>query len=297
MSNPLDSFMSYLEYEKRYSLHTCSAYHVDLDQFLVFVNDEFEVKAVDSISDQMIRSWLASLMDKGLAAKSINRKISSVKSFYKYLARQGVITKNPSLKIQGPKQKKRLPVFIEESKMDLLANIEVDESSYVESRNRLIIELFYSTGIRRAELIGLTLNKIDLGLGQIKVLGKRNKERILPLLPHLFPSLKKFIALREKQFEDDSQTEWLFLTEKGKKMYPKLVYRIVNTYLSTVSTQDKKSPHVLRHTFATHMLNNGADLNAVKELLGHASLAATQVYTHNTIEKLKKVYQQAHPKA
>ena len=297
MNNPLDSFISYLEYEKRYSNHTCSAYRVDLEQFLVFVNDEFEVMAVDSISDQMIRSWLASLMDEGIAAKSINRKTSSVKSFFKYLSRQGMIVKNPSLKIQGPKQKKRLPVFIEESKMELLTKIEVDETLYVEFRNKLILELFYSTGIRRAELIGLTLNQIDLSLGQFKVLGKRNKERILPLLPQMIESLKTFINLREKEFKDHEILDWLFLTEKGKKMYPKLVYRIVNTYLSTVSTQDKKSPHVLRHTFATHMLNNGADLNAVKELLGHASLAATQVYTHNTIEKLKKVYQQAHPKA
>lgn len=297
MNNPLDSFMSYLEYEKRYSIHTCSAYRVDLEQFLVFVNDEFDVKAVDSISDQMIRSWLASLMDEGLAAKSINRKTSSVKSFFKYLSRLGMIVKNPSLKIQGPKQKKRLPVFIEESKMELLTKTEVDETSYVEFRDKLIIELFYSTGIRRAELIGLTLNQIDLNLEQLKVLGKRNKERILPLLPQMIESLKSFINLREKEFKDHGILDWLFLTEKGKKMYPKLVYRIVNTYLSTVSTQDKKSPHVLRHTFATHMLNNGADLNAVKELLGHASLAATQIYTHNTIEKLKKVYQQAHPKA
>ncbi|NPD83164.1 tyrosine recombinase XerC [Lentimicrobium sp. L6] len=297
MNDPLCGFMSYLEYEKRYSLHTCSAYKVDLEQFLDFVNNDFGVEEMNAISDQMIRSWLASLMDEGLTARSINRKTSSVKSFFKYLSRQEIIKKNPSLKIQGPKQKKRLPVFIEESKMELITDMEVDESSFIEFRDKLIIDLFYSTGIRRAELIGLTLNQIDLSLGQIKVLGKRNKERILPLLPHLLTSLKKYIALREKHFIVESKTEWLFLTEKGKKMYPKLVYRIVNTYLSTVSTQDKKSPHVLRHTFATHMLNNGADLNAVKELLGHASLAATQVYTHNTIEKLKKVYQQAHPKA
>lgn len=297
MNDPLSSFMSYLEYEKRYSLHTCSAYRVDLEQFLDFVNNDFGVEEVKTISEQMIRTWLASLMDEGLASKSINRKTSSVKSFFKYLSRQGLISKNPSLKIQGPKQNKRLPVFIEESKMELITNIELDETSFVGFRDQLIVELFYSTGIRRAELINLSLSQIDFNLGQIKVLGKRNKERILPLLPHLLSSIEKFMALREKQFEEASKTEWLFLTEKGKKMYPKLVYRIVNSYLSTVSTQDKKSPHVLRHTFATHMLNNGADLNAVKELLGHASLAATQVYTHNTIEKLKKVYQQAHPKA
>lgn len=297
MKDPLSSFLSYLEYEKRYSLHTCSAYRVDLEQFLDFVNKDFGVEKVNAISDQMIRSWLASLMDEGLAAKSINRKTSSVKSFFKYLSRQGIITKNPSLKIQGPKQKKRLPVFIEESKMHMLANIEVDEGSYIEYRDKLIIDLFYSTGIRRAELIGLTISQIDLALGQLKVVGKRNKERILPLIPEILSSLKKFMALRAMEFQEYEKTDCLFLTEKGKKMYPKLVYRIVNTYLSTVSTQDKKSPHVLRHTFATHMLNNGADLNAVKELLGHASLAATQIYTHNTIEKLKKVYQQAHPKA
>lgn len=297
MNNPLDSFMSYLEYEKRYSMHTCSAYRLDLEQFLSFVRNEFEVNSEDSITDQMIRSWLASLMDNGLTAKSINRKTSSVKSFFKYLSRHGVIKNNPSLKIQGPKQKKRLPIFIEESKMDLLSKVEFDEDSFVEYRDKLVIELFYSTGMRRAELIGLTLEQIDLELGQLKVLGKRNKERILPLIPQMIQNLNKYIYLRKNEFEDYEISDHLFLTEKGKKMYPKLVYSIVNSYLSTVSTQDKKSPHVLRHTFATHMLNNGADLNAVKELLGHASLAATQVYTHNTIEKLKKVYQQAHPKA
>lgn len=293
----LQGFLNYLEFERRYSPLTIKAYSKDLEQFFDFLESDYHINKEEAISDQMIRSWLAHLMDIGLSSKSVNRKVSTVKSFFRYLLRQGIIKSNPSLLIQGPKQKKRLPVFVEERKMEMLIHREVDMQNFEEVRNQLIMELFYSTGIRRAELISLAMVHVDLDLGQIKVLGKRNKERIIPIGEYLNPLFNTYFKLRENiAFEEESK-RWVFLTEKGKKIYPKLVYRIVNSYLSSVSTQDKKSPHVLRHTFATHMLNNGADLNAVKELLGHASLAATQIYTHNTIDKLKKVYQQAHPKA
>jgi integrase/recombinase XerC len=293
----LEGFINYLKFEKRYSAHTQTAYKLDLQQFFDYLSTDYLIYKESEITDQMIRSWLAHLMDKGWSAKTVNRKISSVKSYFRYLLKQGVLEQNPSILIQGPKQKKRLPVFVEERKMDMLINKEIDHHDFTEVRNHLIMELFYSTGIRRAELIGLKFVDVDLIQNHIKVIGKRNKERIIPLGQYLIPTIKNYLQLREEHISDTNESEWFFLTIKGKKMYPKLVYRVVNSYLSSVSTQDKRSPHVLRHTFATHMLNHGADLNAVKELLGHASLAATQIYTHNTIDKLKKVYQQAHPKA
>jgi len=293
----INPFLQYLEYEKRYSSHTVSSYQRDLLQFEQYLNEIYLIYKVGQVSDQMIRSWLAEMMEKGLSAKTINRKISTLRSFFRYLMRQSIITSNPAIKIQGPKQKKRLPVYVEERKMDMLFSRNVDFESFSELRDLLVMEFFYATGVRRAELIGLRLQDIYFDEKQVKVLGKRNKERIIPIGDHLLSLLKSYLELREEVLSTDNDTDLVFLTEKGKKMYPKLVYRIVNSYLSTVSTQDKKSPHVLRHTFATHMLNNGADLNAVKELLGHASLAATQIYTHNTIEKLKMIYQQAHPKA
>jgi len=303
MIQQIDVFLDYLEYEKRYSQHTILSYKTDLMQFSLAMLNIYDIHKANQLSEQMIRTWLADMMEEGKAPKTINRKLSSIKSFYRYLLRQGEIDSNPAVKIQGPKQKKRLPVFVDEKKMELLFQREIDKDSFVEVRDALIMELFYSTGIRRAELIGLQTQNVhikrDLHVNnlQIKVLGKRNKERIIPIDIKLVSLFECYISLRSSADFELSEDEWFFLTEKGKKMYPKLVYRIVNYYLSTISTQDKKSPHVLRHTFATHMLNNGADLNAVKELLGHSSLAATQIYTHNTIEKLKKIYQQAHPKA
>ncbi len=293
----IESFLRYLEFEKRYSLHTLSSYKRDLLQFELYLNEVYLISKAKQVSDQMIRSWLAKLMEEGLAAKTINRKMSTLRSFFRFLMRQSYISTNPSIKIQGPKQKKRLPVYIEERKMELLFDQEIDFHNFIELRNLLIMELFYSTGIRRAELIGLKTQDIYFDTHQIKVLGKRNKERVIPISNQIILLFKKYFVLRKDCLSTENDSDWIFITEKGKKMYPKLVYRVVNSYLSRVSTQDKKSPHVLRHTFATHMLNNGADLNAVKEILGHASLAATQIYTHNTIEKLKKIYQQAHPKA
>ncbi len=293
----LENYINYLEFEKRYSEHTILAYQSDLLQFFEYISETYQTNVLKDIEETWIRSWLAHLMDNGNSPKSVNRKMSSVKSFFKYLIKLGILTKNPSIQIQGPKQKKRLPVFVEERKMDQLFKAATNKDDFETVRNLLIMELFYTTGMRRAELIGLKTPWIDLNQNIIKVLGKRNKERLLPVSEDVKKKIKDYINIRNEEIIESTDHDYLFITKKGKKLYPKLVYRIVNSYLSTVSTQDKKSPHVLRHTFATHMLNNGADLNAVKELLGHASLAATQIYTHNTIEKLKEVYQQAHPKA
>ena len=297
MIKQIEGFLDYLKYEKRYSALTIISYQTDLLQLSSYLAEIYRIEEMEIVTEEMIRAWLADMMEKGMSSKTINRKLSSVKSLYRYLMRQAILTINPTIKLQGPKQKKRLPVYMEEAKMDLLFQEKIKTDEYTELRDRLIMEFFYATGIRRSELINLQMQNIDTSTSQIKVLGKRNKERIIPLLEQLLPIIKDYMEFRELEFEQKGCENYFFLSIKGKKMYPKLVYRIVNSYLSTVSTQDKKSPHVLRHTFATHMLNNGADLNAVKELLGHTSLAATQVYTHNTIEKLKKVYQQAHPKA
>jgi integrase/recombinase XerC len=231
-------------------------------------------------------------MEEKIGTRTINRKISTLKTFYKYLLRQGIVSENPMLKIQSPKTSKRLPVFVEKEKMDLLLdNIEFgsDEEGL---RNQLIIEMFYATGMRLSELINLKLLNIDLHDSRLKVLGKRNKERIIPFSGELSRKIRDYLSVRKEKSND-----YLFVTAKGEKMYEKLVYNIVKQYLSLVTTVDKKSPHVLRHTFATHMLNNGADLNSIKELLGHANLSATQVYTHNTVEKLKSVHKQAHPRS
>ena len=292
----VDEFLHYIQFEKRYSMYTMESYERDIRQFSDYMQEVYHVYDARAVVDVMIRSWLDELMDEGLVPKTINMKISSLKSFFKFLMRQEYIHLNPTLKIQGPKQNKRLPSFIEERKMDMLLETETDDD-FEGVRNQLILELFYATGIRRAELIGLLISNVNLASQQIKVLGKRNKERIIPVSANLIQQFEVYFKWRDTIVDNGKDAGWVFLTKKGEKMYPKLVYRIVNTYLSTVSTQSKKSPHVLRHTFATHMLNNGADLNAVKELLGHASLSATQIYTHNTIEKLKKIYQQAHPKA
>jgi len=232
-------------------------------------------------------------MEAKISARSINRKVTTLKTFYKYLLRQNIVKENPMLKVQSPKMSKRLPVFVEKDKMNqLLDNQESFEEDPDKLRNKLIIELFYATGMRLSELINLKQGSIDLSKGQLKVLGKRNKERIIPFGPELGREIKAWLDSKKEE-----EPELLFTGKSGKKLSEKLVYTIVKKYLSGVTTIDKKSPHVLRHTFATHMLNNGADLNAIKELLGHANLSATQIYTHNTVEKLKNIHKQAHPKA
>lgn len=287
-------FSDYLRHEKRYSPHTVRSYLKDLDQFSIFVSGEkMEVDWAD-IRFRDIRTWVMTMMNDGMEARSVNRKISSLKSFYRFLQREGHVKASPTERLIAPKMKKRLPVFIEEDKMVHL----IDEVSFGDGfpgmRNRLMVYLFYASGIRLSELSGLKESSLSLRENTFKVLGKRNKERVIPMGPGLREEIELYLAEKEKAFPG---TDYLFLTDKGKPLYPKFVYRVVTAMLSMVSTAEKKSPHVLRHTFATHMLNHGADLNAIKELLGHANLAATQVYTHNTFEKLRNIYQKAHPRA
>ncbi|MFH1320263.1 MAG: tyrosine-type recombinase/integrase [Bacteroidota bacterium] len=312
-----NNFFQYLQYEKRYSPHTILAYKSDLNQFYSFLNHAYQLDEIKEVNHQIIRSWIVSLMETRISPRSVNRKITVLKSYYKFLLREKAVNKNPMVKILAPKTSKKLPPFVEKAKMDMLLDSVDFGDGYTAIRDKLILEMLYSTGIRLSELINLKINDVDIFNSTIKVLGKRNKERIIPF----GNNLKKIIADYIEKKADviaclgasspsppaggrngQSRTEGLeeglfFLTGKGEKMYPKLVYRIVNNYLSKVTTIYKKSPHILRHTFATHMLNNGADLNAVKELLGHSNLSATQIYTHNTIEKLTKIYKLAHPRS
>ena len=290
----LDEFLKYLKLEKRYSPHTIKAYQIDLTQFQDYLEETYE-SVFQKVKHPMVRSWLAQMLDYGISPRSVNRKITALKSFYKFLLKEEIIKEDPTLKVIPPKMSKKLPAFVEEGQMSQLLD-ELDfTDDYAGVRDKLMIELFYSTGIRQSELINLKIKDIDLSSNMIKVLGKRNKERLIPLTIELRQKIDAYLNIRAELPIKDSL--YLLLTNKGKKLYPTLVYRQVNHYLSQVTSLDKKSPHVLRHTFATHMLNNGADLNAIKELLGHANLSATQVYTHNTIDKLKKVYNQAHPRA
>jgi len=286
-----NKFITYLSSEKRFSEHTIKSYTTDLKQFTSFLSAEFQIiDEINEISFQIIRTWIASLLEKGINPRSVNRKISTLKTYFKFLIREGELIENPMMKVVAPKSKKRLPIFIEEDQIASLLNEVQFEIGFIGQRNKLVIELFYVTGIRLSELINIKISDVDFNNQSIKVLGKRNKERIIPLSSNVVNDLNNFI-------ENNQQNKYLFTNLDGKKLYTKLVYRLVNKYIGKISSVNKKSPHILRHTFATHMLNNGADINAIKELLGHANLSATQVYTHNTIEKLKTVYKQAHPRA
>lgn len=290
-----DRFLDYIQFEKRFSNHTLTAYKGDLHQFYEYLTSVYEITDLAGVDHTVIRSWVVSLMEAKLDARSVNRKITTLKTFYKFLLRQGIVQENPMLKIQSPKTSKRLPVFVEKQKMNQLLDSEhVQGEDPDRLRDLLILELFYGTGMRLSELINLKTKDVDFFSGQLKVLGKRNKERIIPFNAELKAKMEEYIKSKE-----EGNLEYFFTRKDGKKLYEKLVYRIVKAYLSDseMGITGKKSPHVLRHTFATHMLNNGADLNAIKELLGHANLAATQVYTHNTIKKLKDIHKQAHPKA
>ena len=294
MHASVQSFFNYIEFEKRYSRHTHEAYRNDLTQFEAFLKP-YEKELKDAAHTD-IRNWIVNMMEQKISARSVNRKISALKSFYKFLLRRGEIKKTPLSKVQTPKTSKRLPVFVELPGIErLLKEIEFPEG-YDGLRDKMIIELFYGTGMRRIELINLKESDVDAFSSQIKVLGKGNKERIIPIHNELRNSITNFIDEKRRLIESQ-KGDFLIVTEKGKKMEPGFVYEIVKKYLSLVTTVDKKSPHTLRHTFATHLMNGGADINAVKELLGHSSLAATQVYTHNTIDKLKEIYNRAHPKA
>jgi len=291
-----ESYLKYLQFEKRYSTHTIRSYESDLDQFITFCSSTEDSNDLAQVDFKLIRSWIVHLMENNLSSRSVNRKITTLKSFYKYLMREQVIQKNPTDKVLAPKTSKKLPGFVEEEKMDLLLDDFEFGEDFSGIRNRLIIDVLYITGMRLSELVNLTNSSIQFDEQALKVLGKRNKERLIPFHQAYVNVFKNYIKLRDDTFKQLDH-DFLFVTDKGKKLYPKYVYRIVNRYLRFVTTMEKRSPHVLRHTFATHMLNRGADLNAIKEILGHANLSATQVYTHTTFEKLKSIYKQAHPRA
>lgn len=291
-----ESFLQYLQIEKRYSAHTVRSYSNDLEQFYSFLLSKDLPDDPLAVTSYDIRAWIVSMLDNEYKTVSVHRKISCLRVFYRYLRKEGIITRDPLEKIVLPKRKKSLPVFVEQYAMDnLLDNWDFGEG-FSGIRNRTIIEMLYLTGIRRSELIGLRNIDVDLSEGSVKVTGKRNKQRIIPLIKPFMQRMEEYIRVRDNMISPEKYG-WFFITDKGNKLYDKYVYNTVNSYLAMVTTIEKKSPHVLRHTFATHMLNNGADLNSIKELLGHANLSATQIYTHNTFEKLKKIYKQAHPRA
>jgi integrase/recombinase XerC len=292
----IQAFIDYLKFEKRYSSHTIIAYQSDLLDFFNFIDQRFGKPVLKEINHSFVRSWLANLKENAALAKTINRKISSLRSFFKYSLKTGALENSPMVKVTSPKISKRLPVFIKEDDTRRLMEALTSSTEDWKMLNaKMLITLFYATGMRLSELINLKEKHIDFSRNQIKVLGKGNKERIVPLKKEVIDIIKSYQEQKRKYFE--KLEDVLLVTEKGKRVYPKYAYLLVNKYLGDVKTLDKKSPHVLRHTFATHLMNNGADLNAVKELLGHSSLAATQVYTHTTIEKLKDIHKKAHPKA
>ena len=289
-----EDFISFLRFEKRYSNHTILAYENDLEQYELYCSEQHAGEIV--LDSKLIRLWMISMIEDGVSTRTVHRKLSSLRSFSKHLLKKGAITVNPVDRVLKPKIRKKIPVFVENDKMNNFLNEHDFGTDYSGMRNRLILEILFQTGIRRAELIDMHLDSVNPDLNQIKVLGKRNKERIIPISPSLSKLIRTYINVRSSNFTGIDSSE-LFLTDKAKPIYPKMVYNIVNSYLKYVTSLEKKSPHVLRHSFATHLLNNGADLNAIKELLGHSSLAATQVYTHNSFEKLKSIYHKAHPRA
>jgi len=292
----IQQFLDYLSFQKRYSPHTITSYQNDLTAFFDFLLTQFGETQLKEIKTTFVRSWLAELKEQGMESKSINRKISSLKSFFKYQLRQQTVTVSPMTAIISPKVNKRLPQFVDKKDIaTLLTHVEFPDG-WAGKTDELILHLFYNTGMRQAELTGLKETDISKSNSTIKVLGKGNKERIIPVSNDLIEKMQGYMADKRKELEIFDNTV-LLVTTAGKKLYPRYVYSTVNKYLALVTTIDKKSPHVLRHSFATHLMNNGADLNAVKELLGHSSLAATQIYTHNTIEKLKDIHKKAHPKA
>jgi len=289
----VEKFLKYIQYEKRYSAHTLLAYSTDLKQFSGFIKKEFE-ESSEHASYGMIRSWIISLSENNHDPRSINRKIACLRSYFKFLLRQGVIAKDPVLRIKILKSKKKLPHFVTENDMTVVLDTDNPADEFEDLRNVVIIELLYGTGIRLSELINLKDGSINFRDRSLKVLGKRNKERIIPFSDPLVNLLERYRGVRNREIGKD--TSYFLVTSKGKQLYPVMVNRIVKKKLALTGVE-KKSPHVLRHSYATHLLNKGAEINAVKELLGHSSLAATQVYTHNTMEKLKKIFDQAHPKA
>jgi integrase/recombinase XerC len=291
----IQPFLDYLKFEKRYSKHTVISYETDLVSFFDYIVAQYGETPLHQLSHIYIRSWLASLKDEGLTAKSINRKISSLKSFFRYQLKAGVIRQTPMAKIVSPKNEKRLPGFVADKDIKVLFDHVEFPDTWQGKTERLLLLLFYNTGMRLSEVINLKDSQVNPANHTLKILGKGNKERIVPISPEILSQIKNYQKERNDSIAE--RTDLLLISEKGKALSPRSVYSSVKKYLSLVTTIEKRSPHVLRHTFATHLTNNGANLNAVKELLGHSSLAATQVYTHNTIEKLKNIYKKAHPKA
>ena len=297
MKKMITKYIEYLRYEKNYSSHTEISYLNDLLQFADFLENHHSGVSLEEIDGDLIRLWMVDLMKGKIVARSVNRKLSALKSFFGYLQRKGILNSNPAVKILGPRMAKPIPSFVNDKDMDILLPVNsLDYSDdFVKFRDVLLIELLYVTGIRRAELIGLKDEDIDYYSQTISVVGKRNKQRLVPLSVDMCNKIRLYVSVRNEEL--DAEAEALFVREDGRALYPMLVYRIVNEQLSQISTLSKASPHVLRHTFATSMLNNGADINAVKEILGHSSLAATEVYTHTSFEELKSIYNKAHPRA
>ena len=286
----LESFLDYLRFEKRFSNHTVKAYQIDLSEFVIFS----EAKSINDFSvfkSSFIRSWIVELIEKGLKPKSVNRKLAALRSFYKWLRKEGIVDSNPMSKVKGPKNEKRLPSFAKESELHPSKLELVFDDDEKGQMDRLMFEVFYQTGIRLSEL--LNLKKTDISNGKLKVLGKRNKERIIPISDDLNDLLNKFYLIQSKKRK---QSEYVFNLTNGQKLYPTFVYRRINYYLSLATSLDKKSPHILRHSFATHMLNRGAGIETLKDLLGHANLSATQIYTHNSFAQLNNIYKQSHPR-
>ena len=290
----IDNFINYITNEKRYSQHTLVAYENDLGSFKKYLIDTYEINNPEKANQEMIRSWMVQMIDDGLSGTSVNRKISTLNSYYNYLLSTQVISNNPAKNIASVKTPAPLPVYFDKEQLNTYLDSALDNANFGKIRNQLVIELLYSTGMRRSELLALKIKDIDMSNSTIKVLGKRNKQRIIPLSKKQINSITNYIKVMRKQF--GNLNDYLIVTDKGLRAYSKLIYRIVNKELADIAGS-VKSPHVLRHSFATHMLNNGADLNIIKEILGHANLTATQIYTHNSIEKLKKVYTEAHPRA
>lgn len=292
----IHSFLTYIEFEKRYSKKTVAAYRIDLQQFADFLIGAFEEQKTENASHQMIRSWIVQLTEQHLDAASVNRKIACLRSYFKFLLRNKIIERNPTINISVLKVRKKVPQFIRESEMMPLLDNHIVADDLHGWRTKVILELFYSSGIRLSELIHLRDTDVNLGEGTIKVLGKRNKERIIPIPTPVIDLINQYKSVRNRDVVQKEHGR-LLVTDHGDELYPMFVYRVVKSQLKAYTTVEKTSPHVLRHTYATHLLNKGAEINAVKDLLGHSSLAATQVYTHNTIDKLKKVFEKAHPKA
>ncbi|MBF9251839.1 tyrosine-type recombinase/integrase [Pontibacter sp. 172403-2] len=292
----MDLFFKYLQYEKRYSPHTLTSYHTDLGQFAQYLSEVYQITDAAEADHTIIRSWLLTLVQQNIKPRSINRKIACLRSYYRFLLAQQRVPFNPMLRIKAPKASKKLPAFVPEEPFNTFLDSFSFEDNFEGQRDRLILEFLYGTGIRLAELLNIEHADIDQHAKTVRVLGKGNKERIIPVNDSLLHSIAAYLARKKSEFGDNNSGK-LLVTNKARPLYPKFVYRVVKKYISLVTTSQHNSPHVLRHSFATHLLNKGANLNAIKDLLGHASLAATQVYTHNSIEKLKSVFEKAHPKA